>query len=168
MPEAALEIIDHAVSSAHPRETGGILVGYYEANLRTAVISEAGRPPKDSRAGRSWFIRGYRRLSEWLHNLWEQSPRRYYLGEWHYHPSVVVEPSDEDFAQMVDISRNRRYRCPEPVLLIVGEQAASARPCRVFVFPRHGQRVELLEEVLGDDRAVARLGLTRAPRERSK
>jgi len=121
-------------------ETGGILIGYYTIDNSTVVITEALPPTKDSARGRSWFHRGIAGLSGLLMKRWENRTRTYYIGEWHYHPASIVEPSSEDLAQMYSINVDPRYSCREPVMLILGQaRYREKRPVRAFVFP-HGKR----------------------------
>jgi len=49
---------------------------------------------------------------------------------------------------MMRISRSVLYRCPEPVLLIVGDYASREINVRAFVFPRDETGVELEMEKL--------------------
>ena len=130
--------------AACTRETGGVLIGAYTESHRTAVVSLVTGPPPDSRAGRSWFRRGVSGLYELLRRQWNLPTRAFYLGEWHYHPARVIEPSTSDLAQMATITSSITYHCPEPLLLIVGMRLGSERPTRAFVFPQRGQSEELL------------------------
>lgn len=58
-----------------------------------------------------------------LDELWRRSKRRYYLGEWHFHPGGAAEPGPTDTEQMAKIMQSASYKCPEPVLLLVGGPA---------------------------------------------
>lgn len=101
------------------RETGGILIGAYSSDGATARITTATGPPTDSESGPDWFVRGIGGLEETLRVQWSEIPRRYYIGEWHFHTARVPWPSQQDIAQMRDISQDYRYRCSTPLLLIV-------------------------------------------------
>jgi integrative and conjugative element protein (TIGR02256 family) len=125
-------------------EAGGILIGYYTTDRRTAVITEASLPPPDSRRGATWFDRGILGLRQLLAKRWGNSPRRHYIGEWHYHPSVWVEPSALDHAQMFDIAAATAYDCAAPVMLLAGMGALDDRPLRVFVFPKGKEMLTLV------------------------
>ena len=117
------------------KETGGILVGYYSANQRFAIVTAVSKPPSDSRQGRFWFIRGRAGLQKWIDSLWRHK-RHYYLGEWHFHPSQQPNPSPTDIRQMKEISESPPYICPEPILLIIGYLPASSPEFRAYVFPK--------------------------------
>jgi integrative and conjugative element protein (TIGR02256 family) len=139
----ACEHIEALANRSHPNETGGILVGHYADGHRLAVVVEASSPPEDSRAGRRWFQRGGRGLVRWLEELWVARTRRYYLGEWHYHPAADVTPSGDDILQMRAIAGAREYKCPEPILVIVGDDRGGARPAWVVVVPLNASEEHL-------------------------
>jgi integrative and conjugative element protein (TIGR02256 family) len=136
--------IERLCAAADEEETGGILSGRYTAERTTAVVSEATTPPADSQRGRCAFVRGVAGLQGLLRERWSTPERTYYVGEWHYHPAAAVEPSSTDIEQMVRIAKAGNYRCPEPIMVIVGRPAdsPSTRPIRVFVFPA-GRQIEM-------------------------
>lgn len=125
-----------ACARAGLRETGGVLVGLYAADGECAYVTHIGLPPPDSEAGPTWFRRGTRGLREWLQERWGDRQRTYYLGEWHYHPMASPEASNEDEKQMLRISKDRKIRCPEPILLIVGGDSRSSWPSNAYVVRR--------------------------------
>lgn len=142
--------IDRECSRSGSIETGGILVGHYSTDESTAIVIEAFPPPRDSTHGRSWFHRGVDGLRGLLAKRWESRVRTHYIGEWHFHPAGIVEPSGDDLAQMYIINSDPRYCCREPVMLIVGEaQHGDERPVRAFVFPQGERYLEF--EPRGDD-----------------
>jgi len=117
-------------------ETGGILVGQYSADGRIAKILNAYPPPNDSVFGKWWFVRGTIGLAVKLIQLWESKNRQYYIGEWHYHPSCDVSPSDTDIQQMIAIANSNNYKCDKPILLIIGPKGTSFPPAvSITVFP---------------------------------
>jgi integrative and conjugative element protein (TIGR02256 family) len=133
---SVLKAMDRYCRDARSAETGGILVGRYSEDLSLAIVSEATPPPTDSKKGRSWFVRGVDGLRELLAKRWRAGERTFYVGEWHFHPVDRVEPSGDDFAQMLEISRAREYNCKEPLLLILGAgKHGGMRVFRAFVCP---------------------------------
>ncbi len=82
-------------------------------------------------------------MQGWLSQLWLKR-RRYYLGEWHFHPDGEPYPSSVDFDQMKDISTSDQYNCSEPILVIIGGDPPNELTVRVFVFPCRKHTVELL------------------------
>jgi hypothetical protein len=152
--------LDQFCRSAGAIETGGILIGHYTNDLSVATITEATPAPADSRGGSSWFTRGVLELRDTLAVRWRASARTHYVGEWHYHPVPHVVPSPVDFAQMVEISRAERYKCREPLLVILGSTVSVAgRPMRAFVCPADGQP----EEFLGIDSSADQTGTAVVP-----
>lgn len=118
--ESSLKKALRIASEAGDQETGGIIIGFYDDTLMEATITELMEPPLDSRATRFTFVRGIRGLMSRLKDLWGSSQRRYYLGEWHFHPYERPIASHDDKIQMRSIASSERYKCPEPVLLILG------------------------------------------------
>lgn len=134
--EYALQALERYCSEGGCFETGGILIGCYSDDLSLAIVHEATPPPCDSKGDRSWFVRGVRGLRELLTDRWRAKHRTFYVGEWHFHPTSRVEPSSDDFAQMLEISRVREYNCKEPLLLILATgEHEGRRIFRVFVCP---------------------------------
>lgn len=139
-------------SRSWPRETGGILVGHYTLSLDTAVVTRLPPTPLDSRSGTASFLRGQRGLRQLLIRLWDRPPvfRRYYLGEWHYHPDHVSLPSGPDVAQMRQIAAAASYHCPEPVLLIVGGSSGAGWTLGAYVYLAGSPSVPLLPTPAGE------------------
>jgi integrative and conjugative element protein (TIGR02256 family) len=116
--EAIRKMLLEHCEKAHQLETGGILIGHYTPLADQAVITEVTGPPRDSIASRWSFIRGLHGLQQLINRAWRR--RDYYLGEWHFHPFARPIPSDRDRRQVIAFSKDPAYRCPEPILLVVG------------------------------------------------
>jgi integrative and conjugative element protein (TIGR02256 family) len=153
LPASVLARLLRACHRAGEGETGGILVGYYTAELDRAVVTAASLAPRDSCAGPTWFERGVRGLQGWLQRAW-RAKGHFYLGEWHYHPHASATPSPIDIRQMAELALSPALRCPEPLLLIVGGHPSVAWCARSFVFPRGVQPIELLPVGPPRDRRV--------------
>lgn len=125
------------------RETGGVIIGYYSDDLYIATVKEVSPPPRDSTGTFCTFKRGITGLWKLLADRWKEPIRTYYLGEWHYHPSITVEPSSEDIEQMVTISNSKRFQCKIPIMLIVGKNQGMNRASRFYVFPIGKRMIEL-------------------------
>src|ERR1051325_3106003 len=91
MPAEVKKILQLCKRS-HPHETGGILLGRYSDDHNCALVTAATSAPADSRSGRTWFVRGVRGLQRTIDRLWTRQ-HEYYLGEWHFHPGGVPDPS---------------------------------------------------------------------------
>jgi integrative and conjugative element protein (TIGR02256 family) len=125
------------------REVGGILVGYYTAAQDCAVVRAISGPPPDSRSGRNWFHRGVVGLQEFVDRIWYVD-RHYYLGEWHFHPDASPVPSHQDAKELKRIASSIPYRCPEPVLFIIGGNPTQGWITGAYVFPRGEEAIELV------------------------
>lgn len=129
--------------AAIPNETGGILVGRYNSTLNVAILEDVSGPPVDSKAGKTWFHRGFKGLSRWLRQIWKAET--HYLGEWHFHPFAQPEPSGVDHKQIKEISQMNCYQCKVPLLLILGGDPSQKWRVRVFVISTDRQLIECAE-----------------------
>ncbi len=119
LPDDVAKYMRRRTSRAKAKETGGILIGYYSADLNLATVLRATGAPNDSRSGSTWFTRGIAGLDEMLRRAWRAD--QHYLGEWHYHPGGLPEASPSDRAQMHKIASDPKMQCATPVLLILGD-----------------------------------------------
>jgi hypothetical protein len=132
---------------AGDKETGGIIIGYYTSDLTNALVTEATPPPPDSNHGHMYFERGVSGLAGLLRRRWVAKRRTYYLGEWHFHPANIIEPSREDFYQMGQIASAKEYSCKEPILLVVGRRSDENVDSliKAYVCPSDEPPIELLK-----------------------
>lgn len=128
--EAVYDSLSGAARTAKKKETGGILIGRYIDGA--AVIEIATVAPPDSKRGHDWFERGSDGLEANLQKHWDAQTRRYYVGEWHYHPAPDGSPSWQDAEQMFQVATDTRYDCSHPLLIIISPHA-SAWLFRVFL-----------------------------------
>jgi hypothetical protein len=70
---------------------------------------------------------------ELLHEQWNLAQRRYYVGEWHFHPTGRAQPSFQDRQQMVEIAQDPDYHCERPLLIIASPSTLRRRAARIFV-----------------------------------
>ena len=110
IPADVLKVIHDLTDQSHPIETGGILIGHYSEDRRLALITQASIPPRGSRASRWLFVRSAGGFNRFLRSLWNTPKRRYYIGEWHYHPARNVVPSHQDQQQLRDIASTDSYQ----------------------------------------------------------
>ena len=139
-----LEILDKCKDSTS-KETGGILVGYYAPAYDCAIVTALSGPPEDSIREPRFFVRGTKGIQRWIFRLWREQ-RSFYLGEWHYHPGGPPVPSPDDREQMHRLSNNRKLRCPEPVLLIIGGNPKGSWTANAYVFPANQVCVPLYDD----------------------
>jgi integrative and conjugative element protein (TIGR02256 family) len=136
------EMLEHCGRS-FPMETGGILVGYYSDDSRFAHVTNLVPAPGDSVASRFSFQRGVRGVQQFLNRMWLR--KRYYLGEWHFHPGGSASPSGTDAGEMKSISFGGSYHCPEPVLLILGGNPPQQFTLESYVYLRGVSNPVVLE-----------------------
>jgi integrative and conjugative element protein (TIGR02256 family) len=144
IPQRKMSRILRICCETIPVETGGILVGSYTDDLTCALVTDVSKAPLDSTSGKTWFNRGILGLQLWLDRLWHS--KRFYLGEWHFHPYARPNPSHIDIKQMEKISHASKYNCPEPILIIVGGDPNDSWQTSAHVFPKNRESVELFGE----------------------
>jgi len=113
----------HYCATSNPYETGGILIGDYSSNQMIANVLQATPPPKNSKYAKHNFWRGCSGLQRTLDTAWKSG--QYYLGEWHYHPNASAVPSNTDVNQMITLSKDKKLKCPEPILIIIGGSSSN-------------------------------------------
>jgi integrative and conjugative element protein (TIGR02256 family) len=143
LSESMIKVMLKWCKKANGMETGGIILGRYSVDLKCAEISRVIGPASDSLSGKTWFIRGIRRMNGLLRRLWILR-KDYYLGEWHYHPNASPIPSSIDIAQLMVIAKSESYNCPEPILIIIGGDPHSEWSISINVFSRAGESVTLI------------------------
>lgn len=107
-----------------PNETGGVLLGYYDFNIK-AVVIVAGLPaPLDSKASRDSFERGVAGLAEAVRDARARTTGMVnYVGEWHSHPpGHSASPSRHDLVQLIHLALSMADDGLPAVQLIVGER----------------------------------------------
>ncbi|MDY4784375.1 Mov34/MPN/PAD-1 family protein [Pygmaiobacter massiliensis] len=123
IPSSELNRMYQYCSNSNPYETGGILIGYYSSSCDTAVVTEVTGQPSNSKQTFTRFFRSSTNLVPLLNSRWPSG--KYYLGEWHYHPNSSPMPSVIDERTIKACAINKRLKCPEPLLIIVGGNSTS-------------------------------------------
>lgn len=139
LPDNVRDELFALCEKALPDETGGIIYGSYTDHNLCASITGITAPTSDSSAGRTWFHRGIDKLQNLLNNLWHQ--KLHYLGEWHFHPNGVPEPSGRDLSSLRSIAGSSKTQCTDPIMLIVGG-TKSTLTYRIFLVNADGEYVE--------------------------
>jgi integrative and conjugative element protein (TIGR02256 family) len=105
-----------------PNETGGIVLGYYDFNVKAVVVVDALAAPSDSKSNSASFKRGV----EGVVTAVAEASRRTadvvgYIGEWHSHPpGCRANPSKDDFFQLAYLALGMSQEGLPAVSLIVG------------------------------------------------
>lgn len=106
-----------------PNETGGVLLGYYDFNIKAVVVVTALPAPPDSKSTPTSFERGTLGLAE---KIREASNRTMgmvgYIGEWHSHPpGHSTSMSQDDIIQLTHLARGMAEDGLPAISLIVGD-----------------------------------------------
>jgi len=117
----AKKIIENEILLHFPQETGGILIGEYDVNLRLATVYLAIGPTEDSQHNATTFERGVKGINAKIAQAQKRIlPTLHYIGEWHSHPNNRPIPSNPDIKQMQTFAKNKHLGIKSPLLLIVG------------------------------------------------
>ncbi|MBX3720724.1 MAG: Mov34/MPN/PAD-1 family protein [Turneriella sp.] len=110
-----------------PKETGGVLIGYFDFSLNSIYIVDVSSPPGDSEAEVDGFQRGTLGLEEYIKQAQQRSGDTvHYIGEWHSHPNnSSSSASILDFFQLVHLAKNLAEDGYPATMLIVGESDES-------------------------------------------
>lgn len=107
-----------------PNETGGVLIGHFDADRKTVYVADILGSPPDSKEWPTVYIRGAEGLSASVTDIQGRTASMLqYVGEWHSHPDVCsCLPSAEDkraFAWLVELMELDGY---PGVMLIAGRK----------------------------------------------
>lgn len=103
----------------YPNEFGGFLIGYYSDDNMHLHITDT-IMPKDFRASKYSFERSTKGIEKKLNNYFRETPKKFYVGEWHTHPDMSPIPSLTDISAINAIINNQNACLANPVLLIIG------------------------------------------------
>lgn len=106
-----------------PNETGGVLLGYYDFNIKSIVVVTCLAAPPDSTSSQGAFKRGIAGLADAVNEASRRTAGIVgYIGEWHSHPrGHTATPSRDDFVQLVHLALGMSDDGLPAVQLIVGE-----------------------------------------------
>lgn len=106
-----------------PKETGGILIGYFDVPRKCVYVVDALPAPSDSKEHTNAFIRGYAELRKELATIEARSGGQVgYIGEWHSHPDgASIGMSSDDVILLKTIAEEVRADGWPGVMMIIGE-----------------------------------------------
>lgn len=109
-----------------PNETGGALVGAFDAQRRRVYLVDHVPAPADSVEQPTAFVRGADGLPEAFEHVAAATARQLdYAGEWHSHPDGhSTRPSTDDVALFAWLSDHRLTDGFPPLMLIAGDGTA--------------------------------------------
>ncbi len=120
------EVVDRMQAlrlDALPNETGGVLIGSFDASRRVMHIVAALPAPRDSRQAPTYFIRGSKDLKPLVDGICLRSAGALcYVGEWHSHPDdATARPSGDDEAVFLHLSAHLGPTGTPYVMVICGQ-----------------------------------------------
>jgi integrative and conjugative element protein (TIGR02256 family) len=101
VPDCVEDLLRAYAFGAHPLETGGLLLGWWE---RQVPIIFSAVEVKDPHATRRCWTRDERRAQEALEQVQRLGKHIGYIGDWHSHPADVG-PSGSDLRELRRVSR---------------------------------------------------------------
>lgn len=116
----------------YPSEFGGLLIGRYINENRTALIEKIITPVR-YQSSRNSFERETTGLHGQLENYYNQEPKLSYVGEWHTHPDNYAVPSSLDLKAIHEIVQHKRVFIENPVLMIFNI-TPSTHSYRIYFF----------------------------------
>lgn len=121
--EGVLHQLRQLRQQGFPNETGGVLLGYYDFNIKAVVVVMGLQAPPDSKAGPTFFERGVSGLAEAIKDISDRTANMVrYIGEWHSHPpGHSASPSRDDLVQLTYLTLGMADEGLPAVQLIVGE-----------------------------------------------
>ncbi|MDR1729113.1 MAG: Mov34/MPN/PAD-1 family protein [Prevotellaceae bacterium] len=120
--EANDELLNSIVEigkSHYPNEFGGFLIGNYSDDNKRLHITDM-ILPENFKASRYFFERTTKGIDKFLVNYYKETPKKFYVGEWHTHPDNSPIPSFTDISAINAIINNQNACLVNPVLLIIG------------------------------------------------
>ncbi|HWJ29860.1 MAG TPA: Mov34/MPN/PAD-1 family protein [Flavisolibacter sp.] len=132
-PEARQSFIEETLKFKK-LETGGVLCGSYQGDQ--LVVTSASGPGPDAVHAIDEFIIDKDYMDAYLDAQYDQSGGMHiYIGEWHTHPQVNPEPSEQDLISICE--RSIEWQHGEIVFLIIGFLNFSADSLAKQIFGIH-------------------------------
>ncbi|MBV1718262.1 MAG: Mov34/MPN/PAD-1 family protein [Desulfarculus sp.] len=103
-----------------PKETGGILVGYWSADKKEVVVTNIISAGPNAHHGRVIFKPDHEYQQQELDRILNFGAEPlFYLGDWHTHPNGKLKLSILDMITLWRIARNPEAYAPTPVMLVL-------------------------------------------------
>ncbi len=104
-----------------PRETGGVILGYWARPFDEVVITEMVGPGPNAQHADRLFLPDSEYQEREIANRYERSGRNHtYLGDWHTHPKSRSCLSRLDRRTLSGIALFPAARNPSPLMIILG------------------------------------------------
>lgn len=104
-------------------ENGGVLLGKFNKNENTYIISNVSTTNPEDKKGRNFFIRNKRQAQIIINKFWKKSKGEInYLGEWHTHNENYPTPSFTDKHLVQQILNNKNIEIENVFMVILGRK----------------------------------------------
>lgn len=115
LPAKLLDEMGALATSAYPKETGGVLIGY-DAGNGLVVTGITGPGPEAIHESHA-YTPDYAYQDAEIGRVYRESGRRHtYLGDWHSHPDGSTTLSSKDKLTLRTIARYRPARASAPIM----------------------------------------------------
>ena len=121
LSEATLVKMVQIRDELQPRETGGVILGVWDLDVKVLYVVDALSAPPDSEETEQSFVRGTSGLSQALGAVSTRTAGVVqYVGEWHSHPDgYAANPSSEDLILYSWLDRRAQEMGFAPVMAIL-------------------------------------------------
>jgi len=153
MTEEVRRSIISETESSTDAETGGVLIGFVDADGRGVAVRATGPGPEAKRSA-TLFRRDVAHVQQQLDEAAEElGCRGMYIGEWHSHLVRDPAPSVLDIESLFAISKVPNYltRCPVMVIAGLDSHAGTVANLRSWVFPVGGRKYDIPHQVVSVD-----------------
>jgi proteasome lid subunit RPN8/RPN11 len=126
--QGILDIIGQLRAEKLPKETGGVLLGWFDNEEKIVRIVDTIASPPDSKEWPTLYIRGCKGLPKLVDVATAASGEQvHYVGEWHSHPDGhTCDPSSDDMKVFTWLTEHMDEHGLPAVMMIAGEAAQFA------------------------------------------
>lgn len=130
-----IEAIQNEAFKWTPKESGGILIGYW-ANEHEAVITAIIGPGTNAIHTTNSYVPDQEYHVQEITRIYHESGRtETYLGDWHTHPNAEAYLSPRDKKTIKNIANYKPARLNKPLMLILGTNPLELK---IWVLERKG------------------------------
>src|SRR5690349_1056527 len=107
---------------AYPKETGGVLLGYWAVPFSELVVTGAIGPGPRAVHCKDSFLPDHEYQADQIARWYHATGRLHtYLGDWHTHPNSTAQLSRTDRRTLRTIATETAARSPVPVMAILAD-----------------------------------------------
>ena len=105
----------------YKHENGGVLLGKFNKNENTYIITNISTTNSKDKKGKNFFIRNRKQAQIVIDNYWKISNGEInYLGEWHTHTELYPNPSFVDKQLVKQMLKNKNKEIDNVFMIILG------------------------------------------------